>query len=160
MHLILFGFKSCGKTFFGSRLAKQHSLLFIDTDALMAPPESIRELYLQLGEARFRALEASVIRSLNPHSRAIISLGGGSVLNPVSLNYLQTIGRLVYLEASLETIRQRILDQRIESLEALYEQRKAVYEIIPAHRINTDQLMQVEVLASLSALLKEVNRGI
>lgn len=154
MSIVLFGFKGCGKTHFGGLLAKELGRPLFDTDQIIEKREGLccREIPLE----RFRLLENEVILSL---PRGIIAVGGGSVLNPDNVRHLQTLGTLVYLEASKETLRERIFAQGIpsflrnSSFEEMYAQRKPLYEQIPAKRIKTENRSDLEVLAELREII-------
>lgn len=152
MSIILFGFKGCGKTYYGKRLSLLLNLPFIDTDDLIirlyGELLSVREIHATLGEEAFRSLETKAIHQLQGSLNAVIALGGGAVLDPTNIDHLQKIGHLVYLKASFQTIKQRILNSEIpsfvdpkrpfESLKEIYEKRILVYEKIPAQWIDVD----------------------
>jgi shikimate kinase len=170
MNIILFGFKGSGKTHFGQLLAIALKRPFIDTDNLMVELYaqesgqrlSIRAIHQLLGEKSFRALESQAITTLSEIANSVIALGGGALMNPKNVAFLQTIGQLVYLEASFETVQKRIFDRgkpsfieaddSIESLRKIYHDRKSVYESIAASRIDTDLFDQAGVLAALRSI--------
>jgi len=60
MNLILFGFKKCGKTYYGKRIAKELGLPFLDTD------QRLEEIYsLMTGEfLTFREIFANWAKTL------------------------------------------------------------------------------------------------
>ncbi len=164
--LILFGFKSCGKTHFGKLLAQRLNWTFIDTDDLMIKlyqeKNSVREIYESLGEKGFRELEAKVIQTLRPTSPSVIALGGGSILEKNNIAHLQTIGHLIYLKADFSTVHRRILNHQIpsfvdpsnpiDSLLAIYEKRKLLYESIQAPFVNVSLLDERAILEKLHTL--------
>ncbi len=142
-NLILFGFKGAGKTSFGKQLANLLQWPFIDTDERMLSASggsTIRELYLALGETRFRFLETEVIRALVGTKRSVIALGGGSVLDPANVALLQPLGQFVYLDVDLETLQRRGVSLAVGDLETVYWKRRSVYESIPAHKVNVAML--------------------
>lgn len=164
MNLILFGFKASGKTYFARRLSDLLKRTFIDTDELMkeeiGAALSISQIYKKLGEKGFRELEAKKIGELSPHP--IIAVGGGAVLNPASVKHLQTLGQLVYLQASFETVRDRILKGPIpafldskhllDSLYQLYQERCLIYKTLPALRMDVDKLSEEAILGQLKGV--------
>jgi shikimate kinase len=168
MNLILFGFKGCGKTHFGKLLSKALKRPFLDTDNLLAElydhKLSPREIHCILGETAFRALETKAILQLDAHLNAIIALGGGAVLEPTNLAHLQKIGQLVYLRASFETIKKRILQGNLpafvdaknpeESLYKIYQKRIPMYEAIQAKWVDVDLRDEAEIIASLINILQ------
>jgi shikimate kinase len=171
MNLILFGFKGCGKTHFGKQLAQKMHRRFIDTDDLIVSLFAKqtgqhtlpREIYIQIGASRFRMLEKEAIYSLLQVKDAVISLGGGAVLDPENVAALQKIGCLVYLVASAETLQKRMLKDKPPafldasdpqtSFHEMYQERRPIYESIPATRIDCDRLDEAGVIAALQSLL-------
>jgi shikimate kinase len=160
MNFIFFGFKSCGKTHMARYLASQLRRVHFDTDHLIEQhyaeeyKESLscRSISLKIGEAGFRALEKKIIYSLKTipeiqNNAAILSVGGGAVLDPENRSQLSTLGQLIYLQISKEALKQRLLGnpeglpsfldpQDPEgSFERMYRERKAIYESISVYRI-------------------------
>ena|GEM_PF-634142 len=111
--MILFGYKGCGKTYFGKFLAQELALRFIDTDDLIEslyhPKMSCRSMALALGEAEFRVREKKVIHQLDSIAGAVLSVGGGAVLDADNRRHLSSLGPLVYLEIDKETLKRRLL---------------------------------------------------
>ncbi len=134
MHLILFGFQGCGKTTIGKLLAEQLQRPFIDTDLRIVERSGlpVRELYRIHGETHFRALEKQIILELEPRPNAVIALGGGSVLDPESVQFLRTIGQMIYLEVPFEQLRIEGLPAYTDSraLYEIYQIRKPIYEAV------------------------------
>lgn len=170
MNIILFGFKGCGKSFFGHKLALAMDRPFIDTDRLLidrwmnegnketTAPEIIRKT----GNAVFRQMESHIIASLDKVQNSVIAVGGGAVLDPENVKLLREIGRLAFLDTSLETVLNRKLDTALGSLEKLYEERYPIYSSIEAARIDVDSLTNEEVIGSLISLaqLRTPHHGI
>jgi len=136
MNIILFGFKGAGKTTIGKHMAQKLGMAFVDTDSLLAiaPYSSLRELYHAIGEQEFRRRESSVLRTLDSLRRTVISLGGGAVLDPSNVTYLQSLGKLIYITVRLDTLKTR----NVVFSEQTYHQRLPVYESIPAERIQSE----------------------
>ena len=157
MHLILFGFKGCGKTHFGKRLSEVLQLPFIDTDDLLGMHPSA--LYGEVGEKAFRERETAAILGLSPPAASVIAVGGGAVLNPANVAHLQKEGMLIYLQVSFATVQKRVLQGKIPSFVdpkdpegsflQIYRARLSVYEGIPAERIDVDRLSESEVMEQL-----------
>jgi shikimate kinase len=150
MNLILFGFKGCGKTYFGRRAAVDYP--FLDTDELLSKKyggRSPRELFLEWGEAKFRLEERQIVKEIAGVTKSIISLGGGTVLNPNNVILLQTMGTLIYLKASFELIQLR----GTNPIRAVYEARLPIYEAIPAKILDLDCLSDVTIIAKIQELL-------
>lgn len=163
MNIVLFGFKGCGKTYFGQKLAQAIDRPFIDTDQLLVDrwkkegrkEKTIPEIYRSIGEPTFRQMEALAIASLCNVQNSVIAVGGGSVLNPANLKQLQRIGQLVFLDASLETILSRKIDTALGPIERLYAERDPLYRTIPAARISVDSLNETEVVRALARIAQQ-----
>jgi len=84
MSVILIGYRGCGKTTVGRRLADRLWTKFVDTDELVltaAGGKSVREIFDQHGERYFRDLEVAAVRhACQSKEDHVISLGGGAVL--------------------------------------------------------------------------------
>jgi shikimate kinase len=143
MNRILFGFKGSGKTTFGKKLAEQLKKPFIDLDELIEKRYhlGIRELYKKVGEIEFRRIERETLLEIKSVTGSVIALGGGTVLDGENVKLLQTMGEMIYLKASFETIQKRIQDQPafvLQTLKQIYEERLPIYESIPAVCIEND----------------------
>lgn len=153
--MILFGFKGVGKTTLGKLLAQKLDLPFFDTDALLLKKESgtISDVYRRLGEKHFRLLEKEIILHL-PKTRCIIAVGGGAILDPDNVKQLYMHGPLIYLSAPFSLIKKRLTESPAftDNLKACYEQRKPLYEKIPALRLEITNLSPEELLAQLIRL--------
>lgn len=170
MNLILFGYKSSGKTFFGNRLARELGKLFIDTDQLVeelykkefGEERDCRQISLKIGEEGFRKLESKVIDALKGGTHAIIAVGGGTVLNPENCLKLVSLGRLIYLEGDKETIKRRIFSNGIpsfldpndpeNSFERMYEERKPIYEKVSTVKVKIQGKTVQQILNELKDL--------
>ena len=111
--VVLCGIKHCGKTRLGQALAKTLGLPFFDTDALLEADggKPVRALYKEVGEARFRELEAATIRKFiaSAPSPAVVALGGGVVSNPVlTPDDLHALGLIVWLDVPVPTAFERM----------------------------------------------------
>lgn len=164
MNLLLFGFKACGKTYFGQRLSEELKCPFIDTDRLIeeahtrttGEKHSCREIYMRFGSKKFRALESEILQKLYGLDGVIMAVGGGMVLQPENLKILQTLGQFIYLSVDKKTLKQRILCPPLPSyldpqnpeasFEEMYAYRKPLYENIPAIPIHVSSYSDTEVL--------------
>lgn len=171
MNLLLFGFKASGKTHFGKLLSHELNRPFIDTDHLIIElykkdtdtKRTIQQIYQELGEARFRSLEKRALKLLKSFDNSIIALGGGAVLDRENVEFLQTVGTLVFLKASAETLKKRIFRDELpvffdrkdpeRSFYEMIQEREPIYRSIPAQTIDTDALDEAGVIAALRSIL-------
>ena len=111
--VVLCGIKHCGKTRLGKALAHTLALPFFDTDDLLAADagKPVRALYKEVGETRFRELEAETIRKFTASAPApaVVALGGGAISNPcLASDELHTLGCVVWLDVPVPTAFERM----------------------------------------------------
>lgn len=166
-NLILIGYKSSGKTYFGRLLAKSLNVNFVDTDWLVeelyekiyGEKKDCKQISIKLGEEGFRRLEEIVVRNLKNTSGAIISLGGGTVLSEKNCHLVKALGTLIYLETDKVTIKKRMftnghpsfLDPKNpdESFEKMFINRKSIYENIACYKLQTLRKSEEKILEEL-----------
>lgn len=107
--IVLTGFRGTGKSAVGRILAEKTGAVFIDTDDLVERMSGrpIPAIFAEDGEERFRAIEREAIASL-PAADAVVSTGGGAILDPANTERLRRGSVMIYLFADLETIEMRL----------------------------------------------------
>jgi shikimate kinase / 3-dehydroquinate synthase len=113
-NIVLTGFMGTGKTTVGKLLAQHLDREFIDTDELIQSRygQSIPEIFLQLGEAAFRRMEAELVQELAIREELVISTGGRLMLDPTNVTALSRNGRVFCLVATPEEILTRIKNDK------------------------------------------------
>ena len=163
---MLIGPPGAGKSSIGKSLAKRMNLNFIDTDELIEnrSGKKISDIFLEDGEAGFRALEKESVLEALRQSDSIISLGGGAVLDSETQSVLREMNRVVYLEVSISNAAPRIGFNRDRPLLlgnprqqwlSLMEHRKPIYESLAKYQVSTDNRKVNEVA---EILVKELTR--
>ena len=110
-NIILIGFMGCGKTTFGTWIAKNKKMDFCDTDALIVEKEkkSINDIFSENGEPYFRELETEIVKDLiKSRHNTVVSVGGGLPLKPENRELLKKLGTVVYLRTSVEELTKRL----------------------------------------------------
>src|SRR5699024_10412663 len=81
---ILVGPPGAGKTTVGALLAQLWGTWFQDTDQLIeqAQGRSISDIFVDDGEAAFRAIERETVLAAVQRDGGVLALGGGAVLDP------------------------------------------------------------------------------
>lgn len=135
-NIILIGMPGSGKSTVGIILAKLASKDFIDTDVLIQTREgkTLQEIVDSQGHMVLRRIEEEVLLSIDCREH-VISTGGSAPYSPKAMHHLSKGGRVVFLHADLETLRQRIanfdsrgLAKRPEqSFEDLFRERMELY---------------------------------
>ena len=114
-HLLLTGYRGCGKSVVGQRLARllKRPLVDVDLEIEATSGKTIADLFLEVGEQGFRDLESDQIANQQRlEMPAIISLGGGSVLRQENRDRIRGLGHTVWLQATPETILERISNDK------------------------------------------------
>ncbi|MGN0605579.1 MAG: shikimate kinase [Oscillospiraceae bacterium] len=148
MTLFLCGFMGCGKTTTGKLLAKKLGLAYIDMDEYIVQQEkrSIPEIFDESGEEYFRQRETKAIAELSIKN-AVISCGGGAMINPVNAEIANKNGISVFLDVPFEVCYSRICgdenrpvvrNNTKEQLEDIYNTRYELYSRHSALKIDAD----------------------
>lgn len=95
-----------GKSTIGPLLAEELRWPFLDTDREieLRTGVDIPWIFDVEGEAGFRARESAVLQEVALQGPAVVATGGGIVLDPVNRQCLQSLGVVVYLQATLEQL--------------------------------------------------------
>ena len=135
-NIILAGFMGTGKSAVANLLALRLGWKFLDVDTQIEQIAelSIPEIFAQWGEASFRAIEAQCARQLATLERHVVATGGGLVLDPANLAAAREAGALVLLEATPETIYQRVQSETHRPLLQAEDPRARIAELLEARR--------------------------
>ena len=128
--IVLVGLSGSGKSTIGAALSKQLNFSFIDVDDRIEQSEgtSIAEIFALQGEGRFRALERNTVLELDLSRPSVLALGGGAWMQDEIRDFLAPIASIIYLEASVESILQRLKDNKARPLLDDLSKRKKVLE--------------------------------
>ena len=111
MSIVLIGYRGCGKTTIGRRLADRLWWPFVDTDDLVVKKagKSIADIFEQHGEKAFRDVEAEAVKEVARLQEHVIALGGGAVLRKENVDVLRKAEhKLVYLKCDPQELHKRI----------------------------------------------------
>jgi shikimate kinase len=103
-----------GKSTVGPILANTIGYDFADLDRTIEDEEKtpISSIFRERGEEYFRNLERQQIDKLSKRSHIVVSLGGGTLVDPVCLELVVTSGILVYLKLPQELLFKRLRYRR------------------------------------------------
>jgi shikimate kinase len=140
--VVLIGPPAAGKSRVGKRLARRLDIPYIDTDSVIVREHgAIAEIFAEHGEPYFRALErAAVSEALREN--AVVSLGGGAVLDPDTQHDLD--GKLVVLlTVRADAVTERIgsgkrpLVSDLQSWQRLVDARAELYASLAGYTTDT-----------------------
>ena len=136
-NIVLVGMPGVGKSTVGVILAKVLGYQFVDADLVIQQQEGklLCEIIEEVGTEGFIEVENRINASLNV-THSIIATGGSVVYGKEAMEHLQSIGRIVYLKVSYETLEKRLADikgrgvvlKEGQDLKALFEERSPLYE--------------------------------
>jgi len=141
----LVGMPGSGKSTVGPELARRLDVPFVELDAEIerAAGKSVREIFAEEGEARFRELEASALVEASTNDPSVVSCGGGVVLEPANRVTLRATGTVVFLSVPLEVLRSRVVpaaDRPLihadADLDRLFREREPLYREFAAHVVD------------------------
>ena len=149
-NIALIGFMGAGKTTVSHGLKALYGMTEIDTDQEIVRREGrpITEIFATEGEMYFRRLEREEVLRLQDVHDAVISCGGGLVMNADNVANLRRSCVIVFLTATPETTLLRVKDSTdrpilnghmdVAYIRALQEKRRPAYEAAADMRIATD----------------------
>jgi shikimate kinase len=111
MSVVLIGARGSGKSTIGRKLADRLWQSFIDVDEQIVrrAGKTIKDIFEQDGEERFRQIETEVLREAATLQEHVIGLGGGTLMREENRRILKESGhRLVYLRCEPEELHRRI----------------------------------------------------
>lgn len=136
-NIILIGMPGCGKTTIGTELSEKIGFGYIDSDSVIVAREGKRlnELIEAVGRENFLDIEAKVNSEICA-DRCVIATGGSVIYRAKAMEKLKTMGTIVYLKLSYETIASRLGDLKKRgvalkegfTLADLYAERTPLYE--------------------------------
>ena len=164
-NVILIGMPACGKSVTGVILAKSLKMNFIDADLLIQEKagKSLQEIINNDGIDVFKKIEAEVLCSVDVHN-TVIATGGSAVYYDGAMRHLKENGVVVYIEASLSTIKKRLKNIRTrgvamekgQTIDSLYEMRVPLYKkyadcTVRSHRYRAENTVE-EIITELKKL--------
>ena len=114
LNLFLIGFRCTGKSSVGRSLSEKLGRPFVDTDSLLVTKQkmSIKEIVGAHGWESFRQMEHVNLKNVCNSDEQVVATGGGVVLNEDNVMHMQKSGRIIWLKATPETIKTRMLQDK------------------------------------------------
>jgi shikimate kinase len=164
--IALIGFRATGKSSVGKALAERLGRPFKDLDAEIATllGQDIHSWVRTRGWESFRQLEMELLFTLSGQKGLVVACGGGVVAREQNRECLRQHFFVIWLQASLETIQRRLLEDpqsallrpRLtelplkEEIETLLLQRTPWYEEIADIILATDAAGPTELAEAIS----------
>ncbi len=154
----------CGKTTVSQKVAAALGRAWYDSDLEIETRAgmSIPQIFAEKGEEYFRSLESQCIAGLIAKEPAVIALGGGAVLRNGGL--IKDNAIVIYLSRDAKSILATLPpgsrpllagkppEETLAALQALYEQRRQLYESLQDIKIDNEGSIEEAVEKVLNAL--------
>jgi shikimate kinase len=111
-NIFLTGFMGSGKTTIGRMAARSIGFTFYDIDEIIETQTGkiIQDIFRQDGEPFFRLLEKQILNDIIKRNNVVVSLGGGTLMNPANIPLVKQHGILIYLSVEPVEIWERVKD--------------------------------------------------
>ena len=138
---------------------------FIDADLLIQERagKSLQDIINADGIETFKSIEEEVLNAINVKN-TVIATGGSAVYYDSAMRHLKENGVVVYIEASLATIKKRLKNIRTrgvamekgQTIDSLYEMRVPLYEkyadcTVRSHRYRAENTVE-DIISGLEKI--------
>lgn len=160
-NIVLIGMPGSGKSTVGIILAKMLARPFLDTDILIQLVEkrSLQDIIDHEGHMALREIEERVLLEVNCKNH-VIATGGSAAYSKRAMLHLKKNALIVFLHASLKTLKSRIHNYETrglakspeQSFADLFHERFELYNRYADITIDSNRGSQEEVCQNISAL--------
>jgi shikimate kinase len=150
-NIVLMGFMGAGKTSVGTILAQKLKLKYIDIDEEIEKKtgKQISEIFKEKGEPYFRSLEKETVKEISSIQNAVISAGGGTVLDEENVAQLKKNSFIVYLKAPFNVLYDRIKESSNRPLLAVYKPEEEMQALLEARQMTYESVADLVVDVSI-----------
>ena len=117
-NITLCGMMGSGKSAIGRILANKLNYNFIDVDKIIEneAKKTIKKIFEEDGEVYFRDLEEKITIETLENKKAIVSLGGGAIINKKIRSYIKKNSYNIYLNVDVDILTKRLQNSRTRPL--------------------------------------------
>jgi shikimate kinase len=157
-NIALIGYMGTGKTIVGQLLAEKLDMNLVELDWFIEQEAgmTIPEIFEKEGETGFREREIAATKAIVTETNSVIACGGGIVLNRINIDRLKECSVIIYLEASPETILERVsgeagqrplleVEDRLATIKEMLEYREPLYRKSAEISVDTSGLSPDDV---------------
>ena|SRR5438874_452610 len=171
MSIVLVGYRGCGKSTIGHKLADRLWWPFVDTDAMVVEKagKSIKEIFDLHGETAFREYEREVVSEVAERAEHVIALGGGAIMREENREAIAAANhKVIYLKCDPAELVRRIQADPgtaagrpaltahgggIEEVRAVLAEREPVYRSIKTAELDVTHLSPEEACVYIARLV-------
>ena len=162
-NVILVGMPGCGKSTVGVVLAKSLGYDFTDTDLIISKKvgKKLQSIIDEDGIEFFLQAENQVGKELCCQE-TVVATGGSMIMNEDAVKHLKSIGKIVYINVPLATLKKRITNMKTrgivfgkgETLDDVFANRTPLYEKYADIIINVSKSNSLE--QTVNKIVKEL----
>lgn len=158
MKIVLIGLRGSGKTKIGKLLSEKLNLPLIDLDREIEKAENcpVADIVKNYSWEYFRKKEKEVVKKITKISSAVISTGGGTIIDSENRKILKKDSTVIYLKRTPEDCFRYIKQKKnrpsltgekdlLKDLKQVYKDRKAIYEKVADITINRTEDLKRDV---------------
>ena len=153
-----------GKSTVGVILAKMMTRPYLDTDILIQQVSkcSLQDIVDNKGHMALRKIEEDVLLDIKCQNH-IIATGGSAAYSEPAMIHLKRNGRIVFLDADLDTLKSRIKNYETrglakrpdQSFQDLFDERHELYNkyadiVIPSNQSSQEEVAEIIMSKSLT----------
>ena len=163
-NVVLIGMPGAGKSTIGVILAKVLGYHFIDSDILIQEREQclLKDIIEKDGLDSLIAIEEEINSEIDV-KHTVIATGGSVVYGAKAMEHLKSIGTIIYIKLSYDTIRNRLGNFRKrgvvlredQTLKSLYDERCPLYEQYAHIIVDCENLTLEESMERIIVALKQ-----
>ena len=148
MLFTLIGMPGSGKSCMSRAMLGKVDARIVDSDRLIEAAEGkkLAEIIKEVGNDGFKKIEERTLLGVSGEENLLLATGGSAVYSETAMNHLKSIGKVIYLYVSFETMIKRIGDyskrgiiiRPDQTIRDLYNERTELYEKYADVTINCD----------------------
>ncbi len=159
--IFLIGYMGCGKTTLARAVCRATGLGLIDLDSYIEGRHhrTISQIFEESGESGFRKIEANLLHEVGEFENVIVACGGGTPCFGDNMDYMNSKGTTVWLDASPERLHQRLVKARLKRPLIATKTDEEIKEVIAAG-LESRKPFYSRALLTLSSDMLEDHRQI
>ena len=164
MIFTLIGMPGSGKSCMSRAMAERLDIKTLDADKVIEARlgKKLHEIIAERGIDEFRRIEEETLISINEEN-ALLATGGSAVYYDKAMQHFKSVGKVIYLYVSFETMLERLGDyskrglvmRPDQTIRDLYDERVALYEKYADYTINCDGNDYMKYRAELVKIVEE-----
>ena len=165
MLFTLIGMPGSGKSCMSRAMSGKIDIKTADSDRMIEARagKKLAEIIEEVGNDGLKKIEEETLLSISGNQDLLLATGGSAVYSEPAMNHLKSIGKVIYLYVSFETMLKRIGDYSLrgiiirpeQTIKDLYNERTVLYEKYADITINCDGADYPKYRAQLLKIIQD-----